>query len=142
MRPEPPALSKNGRKLPFYIVLRKRIMNLYYQVPPHLRKLGGIPQWFVDAHNIPRYLLRMSGKRFSHKQVCVSMLTRLYYLYRYRLGRSPGDNTAYLHQVSSERLVSSCLSSAYLIRRWYPTVSVAYRRLKVLLCPYIGPSDH
>lgn len=127
--------SKSGRKLPYVITLKKKVMNLFYQIPPSLRRVGSIPRWFAESYNIPKYLFRISGKSFSPKQTCISMLARLYYMYRYRLDRHPGNNTAYLHQVSVERLIGSCLSSAYTVRRWYPMVSMAYRRLKVLLCP-------
>lgn len=141
MEPEGTLRSKNGRKLPYFIVLKKRIMNLYYQVPTQMRShLGGIPAWFSEAYHLPKYLFRLSGKTFSPKQTCISMLSRLYYMYRYRLNKTCWDNTAYLHQVSSERLIGSCLSQVYSRPRWYPTIAVAYRRLKVLLCPFIGPS--
>jgi len=135
--PDKPVRSKNGRKLPVNITLMKKVMNLYYQVPPDLRKVGAIPGWFPESYNIPKYLFRIKGKSFSPKQTCISMLCRLYYLYRYRLDGDPSNNTSYLRQVSAERLIGSSLASIYSVDRWYITASVIFRRLKVLLCPYL-----
>jgi len=130
---------KDGKRLPFPIRTRDRALELFYRVPGHYRSKCQIPGWFPDQIGVPKYLFRIKGEKLSLKQTTISVICRLYYLYRFRLDISAKT-------VSYRRKLCRSDSLGYLIRgcthsrNWALYSSIALRRLKVLLCPILGPS--
>lgn len=136
---EPPSKKfslrcSKGRKLPFKEVMKSRSLELFYSVPGSLRRELKIPQWFAETIGVPKYYFRTPGKTFSPKQVCISTLGRLYYMYRYSLKRG-NCNTATLARGSKGDSIYHLFYLLSHSRRWYTVCHMIYRRLKVLLSP-------
>lgn len=127
---------KDGKRLAFPIIVKNKALELFYRVSPKYRK-SRIPEWFSTFAGIPRYLFRLPGKSLSVKQVTVSVICRLYYLYRFVL--RPVQNTATSIRAGKLDRIYQVLYGINSSRTWRYRASIALRRLKVLLCPFM---DH
>jgi hypothetical protein len=125
--------KRNGRRLNSVVCLRHRVTELFYEVPEHLRR-HKIPEWYPDLVSVPKYLFRIKGKSLAPKQVIVSTMARLYFSYRFHIGRGQ-NSTNRLIRISRYEDIPRLLS-CYRGRGWYTACQMVYRRLKVLLCPY------
>jgi len=130
--------SKGGRKLPFQVRTRANALELFYRTPEHLRRNMRIPRWFSQSMGVPAYLFRIRGSSLSPKQSAVSTVLRLYFIYRYILARQ-GRNTNQLIKSSRWDGLHHLLYGLNGDRNWSLRVTLALRRLKVLLCPQLGP---
>lgn len=125
--------KRNGRRLNSVLCLQRRVTELYYEVPGYLRT-HKIPSWYPDHLSVPKYLFRLSSKLFTTRQVIVSSMARLYYAYRFQLGRGTNSTNRLIRVSRYEeipRYFSYCKG-----RGWFTACQAIYRRLKVLLCPY------
>lgn len=124
------------KKLPPHILVKNRILELFYSVKAQYRN-SRIPEWFSTYVGVPKYLYRLPGKLLSVKQVAVSTITRLYYMYRFVLQKGRA-NTNLVIQMGKYDGLHHILNGIYSCRRWYVGLSIVLRRLKVLLCPFMG----
>jgi hypothetical protein len=123
-----------GRKLPFAARLRIRATELFRSIPKQYRSGMKIPAWYADTIGVPKYYFRKSGSSMSQKQVCISTLCRLYFIYRFTLRR--GDcNTAKLIRGCRGDSIYRLFLRLQFSPRWYTISHMIYRRLKVLLHP-------
>jgi hypothetical protein len=126
-------LGENNRKINSVMKLRNKVLRTFYSVPTWLRD-NKIPPWFPEHINIPKYLFRIKGKLLSPKQVILSTISRLYLIYRFRLGRGP-NRTSLMIKISKHDNIYRLLRKAF-SRNWYTMSHILYRRLKVLLYSY------
>jgi hypothetical protein len=129
-------LKKNGRRLPSYIRAKNRVVELFYRVPSSVRSLR-IPAWFSTHLNAPSYAFRIAGKSMSVKQKAVSTAMRLYYMYRFHVVRG-SRHCNLLTKISRWDSLFYLLYGAFRCRNWVARVTLATRKLKVLLCPILG----
>jgi hypothetical protein len=127
------ARGRNGKPIRSTARLYLDTIQLYYEVPWGLRT-NRIPVWYPTHIGIPKYYFRMKGSHLSRKQKIISMLARLYYAYRFSIGRST-YRTNLLIKVSRCGDIPRLFS---FLRRgnWITISQMVFRRLKVLLCPY------
>jgi hypothetical protein len=126
-----PVKALNGKPLPFRYRLKSRISELFYSIPSEDRRKVKIPSWYCDTVNVPKYYFRTKGNTFSPKQTCISMIARLYYMYRFLYSRNE-CNTATLLRGCRDDSVYRLLLRVSHTPKWYALCNMAYRRLKVL----------
>jgi len=131
--PPPCKRDRHGRKLPAVDRLVCKVTSLFYTLPEQYRR-EPVRSWYADYVNVPRYLFRIPGKRLSKKQKVISTLCRLYNVYRFHLCRS-ASGTSQLIKSGRDDSVHRLLRG--IARKWYTVGSIVYRRLKVLLTPYL-----
>jgi hypothetical protein len=126
--------AANGKRLPFAARLRIRATELFRSIPKQYRFGMKIPQWYANTVGVPKYYFRTPGSRLSQKQVCISTLCRLYFIYRFTLRRGDCNTATLIRGCKGDSVYRLFLRLKFSVR-WYTISHMIYRRLKVLLHP-------
>lgn len=105
------------------------VCNVWFAHRPDTMK---IPKWYPAHVGVPEWYFREPSSRYKKKRRIITMILRLYFLYRFRASR-------YRTSIEVRRMDLDPLGASILhlnhAKWWATRASRVVRRLNVLLCP-------